>query len=310
MTQLALNLSHYVNGVAMRHREVSAEMFPAYEIHQITNGVHSRTWTSAPMAALFDRRAPGWRNDPAFLRNAVAFTPGELWDAHEQSKILLLEEILARSGRRLRPDVLTIGYARRSTPYKRPGLVISDLERLRSIARGHPLQLVFAGKAHPRDEGGKEAIRRLLAEARELGDEVPVVFLPDYDFELARLLVAGVDVWLNTPQRPLEASGTSGMKAAHNGVPSLSTLDGWWREGHVEGVTGWSIGSIEVLQGADADRADAADLYDKLERSVLPAFYGPREGWTQIMAQTIALNASFFNTHRMVGQYALHAYAL
>ena len=307
MTHLALNLSHYVNGVALRHREVSSALFPGYEIHQITNGVHSRTWTSAPFKALFDRRIPGWRDDSLMLRNATALPPGEVWEAHRTAKNELLALVLARTGRQLGEDVCTLGFARRATAYKRPELVLSDLSRLREIARNRPLQIVFAGKAHPRDEAGKASIAAIVAAGRELGDVVPIVYLEEYDLELALRLVAGADLWLNTPQRPLEASGTSGMKAAHNGVPSFSVLDGWWREGHVEGVTGWSIGPAEP--GND-DGTDARDLYDKLEQRILPLFHDERPAWLRVMQQTIALNASFFNTHRMVRQYLSHAYGL
>lgn len=307
MTLLALNLSHYVNGVALRHREVSSELFPGYEIHQITNGVHSRRWTSEPFKALFDRRIPGWRQDPLMLRNAIALQPSEVWDAHQRAKDDLLALVRARTGRQLRDDVFTLGFARRATAYKRPELVLSDRSRLRAIARGRPLQIVFAGKAHPRDETGKASIAAIVAVAREFADELPIVYLEEYDLDAASRLVAGSDLWLNTPQRPLEASGTSGMKAAHNGVPSFSVLDGWWREGHIEGATGWSIGTPEPGGG---DGADARDLYDKLERVILPLFYERRDAWARVMQQSIALNASFFNTHRMAQQYLLHAYAV
>ncbi|HQR40511.1 MAG TPA: alpha-glucan family phosphorylase [Blastocatellia bacterium] len=307
MTLLALNLSHYVNGVALRHREVSSDLFPGYEIHQITNGVHSRTWTSRPFRDLFDRRIPGWREDPFMLRNATALPPDEVWEAHQCAKYDLLDLVLARTGRRFRGGVLTLGFARRATTYKRPGLVFSDISRLRSIAGNRPLQIVFAGKAHPRDEPGKASVAGIIAAGQALGDDLPVVYLEDYDLELGLQLVAGTDLWLNTPQRPLEASGTSGMKAAHNGVPSFSVLDGWWREGHVEGVTGWSIGASE--SGGD-DGADARDLYEKLEQRILPMFYEQRAAWVRVMQQSIALNASFFNTHRMVRQYLMHAYAV
>lgn len=307
MTHLALNLSHYVNGVALRHREVSSELFPGYEIHQITNGVHSRTWTSDAFKALFDRRIPGWRDDPFMLRNATALPSDEVWGAHRKAKDELLALVRARTGRQLRPDILTLGFARRATAYKRPELVLSDRARLRAIARSRPLQIVFAGKAHPRDEPGKASIEAICAAARELGDDLPIVYLEEYDLDLALRLVAGVDLWLNTPQRPLEASGTSGMKAAHNGVPSLSVLDGWWREGHIEGATGWSIGAPEP--GGDAG-ADARDLYEKLERTIARLFYDERDAWVRVMQQSIAFNASFFNTHRMVRQYCLHAYAI
>lgn len=308
MTQLALNLSHYVNGVALRHREVSSKMFPHYEIHQITNGVHSRTWTGDPFRLLFDRYIPGWRQDPSMLHNATALPPGEVYGAHERAKADLLQLVAERSGRKLRPEALTIGFARRATAYKRAELILRDLERLRRLARHRPLQLLFAGKAHPRDEAGKAQIRAILAAAERTGDEVPIVYLAGYDLGLALTLVSGSDLWLNTPLRPLEASGTSGMKAAHNGVPSFSVLDGWWREGCVEGVTGWSIGGMEADSGPEVDQRDAAQLYDKLERVILPLFYGDRDGWIRVMQQAIALNASFFNTHRMVRQYLLHAY--
>ncbi len=310
MTEMALNLSHFVNGVALRHREVASSMFPGYEIHQITNGVHSRTWTSAPFKELFDRFVPGWRNDPWMLRNATALPCAEIERAHSRAKATLLQIVRERNGRLLRPDVLTVGFARRATAYKRPALVFRDRERLRAIASRRPIQFVFAGKAHPKDGPGKEAIHSVLEAARELGEAVPVVYLENYDLDLSRSLVAGVDVWLNTPLRPLEASGTSGMKAAHNGVPSLGTLDGWWKEGHVEGVTGWSIGPAETVPQLEADSADAEDLYEKLEHTVLPTYYDARSVWTAVMQQSIALNASFFNAHRMAQQYATHAYDL
>lgn len=310
MTHLALNLSHYVNGVALRHREVSSAMFPQYDIHQVTNGVHTRTWTSEPFMALFDRHIPGWRGDPMMLRNAIVLPPADVWGAHERAKDALVEQVTHRTGRRLRRDVLTLGFARRATAYKRATLVLSDLPALRAIAREHPLQFVFAGKAHPKDESGKEGIRSILRAAKELGDDVPVVYLAEYDLDLALTLVSGVDVWLNTPLRPQEASGTSGMKAALNGVPSLSVLDGWWREGCVEGATGWAIGAASSDSAVDTSRADALDLYRKLEQIVAPQFYRDRDGWARIMRQAIGVNASFFNTHRMVRQYMAHAYSL
>jgi starch phosphorylase len=310
MTHLALNLSHYVNGVALRHREISTELFPRYEIHQITNGVHTRTWTSAPIRSLFDRHIPGWRADPVMLRNAVALPEDDLWQAHQSAKDTLLEIVFQRTGRRLRRDALTLGFARRATAYKRADLILSDLSALRAIAKEHPLQIIFAGKAHPKDDPGKQGIRSILAAARQLGDELPVVFLVNYDLDLASSLVAGVDLWLNTPLRPMEASGTSGMKAALNGVPSLSVLDGWWREGCVEGVTGWAIGALDNTNGDEVNRADAAILYRKLQHVIAPAYANDRHAWEGIMRQCIALNASFFNTHRMVRQYVEHAYSL
>lgn len=306
MTALALNLSAFVNGVAERHAEVSRAMFPGYGIHHITNGVHSATWASPGFRRLYDRHLPGWSTDPAMLRNALRIPGEEIWSAHAEAKRTLLDIIASLTGRSLSADALTVGFARRATQYKRADLVFSDVDRLRRLVREHgALQLVFAGKAHPRDEPGKELIRRIVAVARTLGDDVPVVFLPNYSMELAGVVTAGADLWLNTPKRPLEASGTSGMKAAHNGVPSLSVLDGWWLEGHVEGVTGWSIGGL--VPTSDDDRNDAEELYRKLE-IILPSFHRDRAGWIAMMKNTIALNASYFNTHRMVQQYVANAY--
>ena len=304
MTSLALNLSHYVNGVAMRHREVSSDMFPGYEIHQITNGVHSRSWTCDAFKALFDRHIPGWREDPLMLRNATALPASEIWAAHRRARRELDARVAEKTGQRLREDAFTIGFARRATAYKRMQLILSDTARLRTIAGKHPLQIVFAGKAHPADSPGKQSIELVTRVASELDGVLPIVFIENYDLDLALSLVAGVDLWLNTPRAPLEASGTSGMKAAHNGVPSLSVLDGWWREGHIEGTTGWSIGTVDQ----QSDGQDARDLYDKLERVILPLYSDDREGWIRVMQRCIALNASFFNTHRMVNQYLHHAY--
>ncbi|MCI0490845.1 MAG: alpha-glucan family phosphorylase [Blastocatellia bacterium] len=311
MTLLALNLSRYVNGVAKRHEEVSRDMFPGHLIHHVTNGIHSWTWTSDSFKLLYDRYLPGWGKDPSLLRQAVRIPKNDIWDAHVKAKSELLAFIKQRTNTLLSPDALTIGFARRATEYKRTDLIFSDLDRLLRIAgQAGPLQFVFAGKAHPRDHAGKELIQRIFAISRQTGDHLPIVYLENYDLEMARLIVSGVDLWLNTPQRPLEASGTSGMKAAHNGVPSFSSLDGWWIEGHIEGVTGWSIGSREAgMPGTDfARHQDAEDLYQKLESVIVPLFYRNREQWIDVMQHSIAMNASFFNTHRMVQQYVTNAY--
>ncbi|HKP64182.1 MAG TPA: alpha-glucan family phosphorylase [Polyangiales bacterium] len=305
MTSLALNLSGFVNGVARRHREVAQRMFPGYDIHGITNGVHSESWTCTEFQSLYDECLPGWRSDPATLRNALSIPTDRIWDAHSAAKARLIRSVAERTGRQLHPTALTLGFARRATAYKRGDLLLTDLDRLRHIASRQPLQIIFAGKAHPQDEAGKAMIARIFAASRELSDAVPIVYLDEYDLELARQLVAGSDVWVNTPEPPLEASGTSGMKAAHNGVPSLSTLDGWWIEGHVEGWTGWAIGQRDIR--ADRQR-DAAQLYEKLENEIAPKFYVDRGAWTGVMRHVIALNASYFNTHRMTQQYDLLAY--
>jgi starch phosphorylase len=313
MTNLALEGSHFVNGVAMRHGEVSKGMFPEYPIRSITNGIHPVTWAAPSFSALFDRHIEDWRRDALSLRYALGIPLDEIWEAHGRAKQALIDRIRLETDVAFEPDRLTLGFARRATAYKRAMLVFSDIERLARIAREvGPLQLVFAGKAHPRDAEGKKIIRRIFAARELLRGKVNVVYLPSYDMTLGRLLCAGSDVWLNTPIPPLEASGTSGMKAALNGVPSLSVLDGWWIEGCVEGITGWAIGS----DGADArnpretlsDGAAADSLYEKLERTVLPCFYRDRERFLEIMRNTIALNASFFNTQRMVLQYLYDAY--
>jgi len=311
MTLLALNMTTYVNGVAKRHGEVSQEMFPGYAIDSITNGIHSATWTSPSFQQLYDRHIPGWRTDPFALRYAISIPAQDIWVAHVQAKTRLFEEVRKRTSLPFRDDALTIGFARRATQYKRADLVFSEPSQLIDMARKvGPIQFIFAGKAHPKDEPGKEIIRRIIHLAERLKPEILIAYVENHDLHLAKLLTSGVDLWLNTPLPPLEASGTSGMKAAHNGVPSLSVLDGWWVEGHIEGITGWSIGRGPSASSTQErrDGQDAHELYDKLRSVIAPLFYQRPERWSEIMRSTIAFNASFFNTHRMVQQYAAHAY--
>lgn len=311
MTLLALNLSQYVNGVAKRHEEISREMFPGYPIDSITNGIHSFTWSCDSFRKLYDRHIPGWVDDPFSLRYAISIPKSEIWEAHIEAKARLIDEVNRRTHSALQPDVLTIGFARRATLYKRADLLFSDSGQLAEIAvTAGPMQFIFAGKAHPKDGPGKDLIRRVVQFAQQLKDRVSVVYLDNYDMELGKLLTSGVDLWLNTPLRPLEASGTSGMKAAHNGIPSFSILDGWWVEGHIEGVTGWSIGPAAGDQSDlhSLNDRDSQELYHKLRTVIVPMFYHDRERWIDIMRQSIAFNASFFNTHRMVQQYAALAY--
>ena len=304
MTRLALNLSEYVNGVAKRHAEISNTLFPGYRVHAITNGVHPFTWASEPFRRLYDQYLPSWCHEPEQLVRADCSLSDEaIREAHEQAKRAMIELVRARTGVALHLHLPILGFARRMTAYKRPDLLFSDLARLRAIAGDRPFQVVLAGKAHPRDAGGKQLIEHLHALMRELEGVVPIAYLPDYDMDIARALVAGVDVWLNTPLRPLEASGTSGMKAAFNGVPSLSILDGWWVEGCIEGVTGWAIGNA-----TGADDSDAAALYDKLERVVLPLYHDDFDGWAKVMKGAISKNAAYFNSHRMMRRYATEAY--
>ena len=310
LTRVALTLSDYVNGVSKRHGEVSHSMFPSYPIGSITNGVHSTTWTAPSFAVLYDRYIPGWRKDSFSLRYAISIPLEAVRRAHREAKQRLVAEVNARTNAGFDGHVFTLGSARRATAYKRPDLLFHDLERLRGLARQHGgLQVVLAGKAHPRDDGGKALIQMIVGWGKRLAPEVNVAYLANYDLELAVLLTAGVDVWLNTPRPPHEASGTSGMKAAHNGVPSLSILDGWWLEGFVEGITGWAIGPPAGSGHARTNAEDARDLYRSLEKLILPLYHEPGDGWARLMRSTIAFNASFFNTQRMLQQYVAMAYA-
>ncbi len=311
MTFLALNLSHYVNGVAKRHAETSQLMFGHYKIDAITNGVHAATWVAPAFHELFDRHIPGWEADNFSLRFAHSIPRGEIWEAHAQAKRALVQRVNAVSGAGLAPEVFTLGFARRATPYKRGTLLLSDLARLRSLAKSASgLQIVYGGKAHANDSDGKEVIQHIVQAGHLLLPDIKLVYLENYDLELAKLVTAGVDVWLNTPQPPLEASGTSGMKAALNGVPSLSILDGWWVEGWIEGQTGWAISEKCELSHDHPDRweLDAASLYDKLERVIVPLFAQNRDGFTNVMRHCVSLNGSFFNTQRMLLQYVVKAY--
>jgi len=295
MTRLALSLSDFVNGVAKRHAEVSARMYPGYQVRAITNGVHPYTWTAPGFRAVYDRYVAGWCHEPELLIRAESIPDAEIRTAHLKAKQALIERVRQLTDVTLSPDAPIIGFARRMTAYKRPELLFTDLKRLEAIARQRPFQIVLAGKAHPHDEDGKRLIALLHQQARSLAGKVPAVYLPDYDLALAQLLVSGSDVWLNTPLPPQEASGTSGMKAAFNGVPSLSVLDGWWIEGCVENLTGWSIDGAETL-------------YEKLENTVLPLFHGDPDGWMRLMKGAISRNAVYFNSHRMMRRYATEAY--
>ncbi|MFZ5864008.1 MAG: alpha-glucan family phosphorylase [Nitrospirota bacterium] len=309
MTRLALNLSRFVNGVAKKHGEVSRALFPGYEISAITNGVHSFTWTGPDMAAVYDAYLPGWANDPELLVRVDNIPDDALWQAHQTAKTRLIALVKRAAGVEMRPEVLTIGFARRMTQYKRADLVFTDLKRLADIGGGR-LQLVLAGKAHPQDLPGQRIIERLFQAMDALRQDIPVVFLPDYTMDMALTIVSGCDLWLNTPRRPLEASGTSGMKATHNGVPNFSVLDGWWIEGHVEGITGWAIGPPprESAPTEGDDQRDAQDLYEKLDQVILPLYLRNRPGWIAVMKHAIGKNASYFNSHRMMRRYVTDAY--
>lgn len=304
MTMLALRFSRYANGVAMQHGKVSREMFPQYQIDSITNGVHAPTWISEPVQQVLDTHIPAWRRDNLYLRNAIDLPEQEILSAHQQAKEALLTEIATRTGLVLNPNVLTLGFARRAATYKRASLMFTDPERLLKIAQqAGGLQILYAGKAHPADEPGKALIHNVIETAAKLSnDMLRIVYLENYAWDLGALLTAGVDVWVNTPRRPYEASGTSGMKAALNGVPSLSILDGWWIEGCIEGVTGWAI------EDGAGDAEEAINLYKKLENAVVPMYRNEPEKWAKMMRTTLAFNGSYFNTNRMVKQYTRNAY--
>jgi starch phosphorylase len=306
MTRLALNLSDYVNGVARRHAETTEQMFPGYRIHAVTNGVHLGTWAHPAFAKLYTASFPQWQHEPEILVRALQLPDEAVWECHRTAKNDLIQLVKSATGTVLDADVLTLGFARRMTGYKRPLLLFDELDRLTAIAGRHPMQFVIAGKAHPRDAEGKEAIRRIREIAGGLGGKLACVFIPGYDMRLALTLVAGSDLWLNTPLPPMEASGTSGMKAAVNGVLNLSVLDGWWIEACVEGVTGWSIGD-DPAAAANANQA-AVRLYDKLEHTILPLYYDAPTRWRAMMKQSIGNIASYFNTHRMMRRYATEAY--
>ncbi len=315
MSHVAMNLSNYINGVSKRHAEVSRSLLSNPSVKGITNGVHCSRWVSDSMGRLFDQEIPGWQQDNFELRNIFDVEANKIVAAHRETKQQLLKLVLDHNGKKLSPDVFTVGFARRATPYKRTGLIFEDLDALKAVAKNTgPIQLIFAGKAHPKDTGGKNLIASLHQYAQELDKSgINMVFLENYNMDLGKLICAGVDLWLNNPLKPLEASGTSGMKSALNGVPSLSTLDGWWIEGWVEGVTGWEIedNADAMVQGSDTEQnrqRAAQSLCQKLTEKIIPLYYEKPQAWAEIMKQCISINGSYFNTHRMVLQYLQNAY--
>ena len=309
MTLLGFNLSNFVNGVAKKHGEVSQSMFPGYQINAITNGVHSYTWTSESMKKIYDKYLPGWANEPEIFVRIGAIPDKEIWNAHVKAKKKLIDYVNSVSDAEMEHETLTIGFARRATAYKRADLLFSDIKRLEKIGTGK-IQIVYAGKAHPKDKIGKQLIEKIFSFKQKLKGKIKIAFIQNYNMEIALKLVSGVDIWLNTPLRPLEASGTSGMKAAHNGVVNFSVLDGWWIEGHIEGFTGWSIGPdpTEIKADNNMNKADADDLYSKLENTIIPLFYNDRKTWVRMMQNAIGKNAYYFNSHRMMRRYVTEAY--
>jgi starch phosphorylase len=310
MTLLALNLSKYTNGVTEEHMEYSRKLFPGYHIQEITNGVHSFTWTCPCFRALFDKYIRRWANEPELLVRVDTVPDEELWETHMNAKQNLLDFVHANSGLQMDTDVLTLGFARRATEYKRATMIFSDLEKLKEVKSQDKIQLIFAGKAHPKDYMGKSLIKDIYEYIDRLKGEIKIVYLENYNMEMAGKLTSGVDVWLNTPLPPYEASGTSGMKAAHNGVINFSVLDGWWVEGCVEGLTGWAIGPSpdQAISEEERRKRELADLYNKLEYLIIPKFYGQRDDWISLMKNSIGKVAYYFNSHRMMRKYATDAY--
>jgi starch phosphorylase len=310
MTLLALNLSKYTNGVTEAHMEYSRKLFPGYHIQEITNGVHSYTWTCPCFRGLFDKYIPRWANEPELLVRADTIPDEELWEAHMKAKQGLLDFVYEKTANQMDINTLTIAFARRATEYKRAAMIFSDLDKLREIQKQERIQLIFAGKAHPQDEMGKRLIKDIYDCMAQLKNEIDIVYLENYTMEMAGKLASGADIWLNTPLPPFEASGTSGMKAAHNGVINFSVLDGWWIEGCVEGLTGWAIGPSpdQAISDEERRKRELGDLYNKLEYLIIPEFYQQRDDWIDMMRNSIGKVAYYFNTHRMMRKYATDAY--
>ncbi len=309
---LCLEFSKYANGVADKHQEVSAQMYPHYKIDAVTNGIHTNTWVNPYLKPLFDAHTPLWREAGFNLRQALSIPIDQIQTAHQSAKsdlINLVNSLRIGASEKFDPEVFTIGFARRAATYKRHNLIFSDLERLKSIAEKHGgIQFVFAGKAYPNDEGGKQVIKEIVQLNAICSGKLKVFFMADYSISLSHKILSGVDIWLNNPRPPLEASGTSGMKASLNGIPNFSVLDGWWLEGCVEGITGWAIG--EGRTGQEFEESELESIYTKLDQTILPLFYNNKPAWGQIQRHSIALNASYFNTHRMMMEYLTEAYII
>lgn len=306
MTQLALSLSRYTFGVSQIHGQVARGMFPGEEIDAITNGAHHVRWASLEIQALLDKYATGWREDPSILTAKCRSLPDdELWNAHQSAKKRLLNYVNMKASAPFDPEILTIASARRIVQYKRPDILYTNLLHLKEAGAGK-LQIIHAGNAHPADAFAQEMIRKIVDKSRELRGAVNVVYLPNYNLDLAKLLTTGADVWLNTPMRLHEASGTSGMKACLNGVLNLSSLDGWWIEGYrMDHESGWRIGPLaRALETEDQRKAvDAEDLYTQLMFEVIPEYYRPdRVRWLRRMKRSIGL-MGYFNTHRCIREY-------
>ena len=321
MTKLALNMSHYSFGVSQKHGEVSSAMFPNNTIHAITNGIHDRTWASSNMQDLYNKYLPGWNEDPSKLKDAPAKIPNdEMWGAHQEAKKVLINfvnhHLTSVTADEKNPGIdelfdintFTIALARRPVAYKRPLLIYHDFNRLVRMAAGR-VQIIQSGKSHPDDMVSQNFVKQILDYSKKLKGIVRIVYLENYSPKIARLLVSGADVWLNTPRRPLEASGTSGMKASVNGVLNFSVQDGWWIEGyHMNPQAGWTIGPMDHNQTPENnDTVDANDMYLKLEHEILPMYYERREEWINRMKEAVTLG-DYFSTNRCMKEYMEKAY--
>tara|TARA_Y100001970_G_scaffold293598_1_gene441485 strand:+ start:1664 stop:3319 length:1656 start_codon:yes stop_codon:yes gene_type:complete len=304
MTELGLYYSRSANGVSSLHGDIAQNQFPDFTISHITNGVYHPHWISKPFRRLFDDKVPNWKVDPSLLLNMDLFADDELYQTHQEQKESLIDYANLKTDRDLSSDMLTIGFARRAAEYKRARLIFLDLDRLLEIAKGK-IQIIFAGKAHPNDENGKQIIEDIVSSSTKLIGAIEVVYLENYEMKLGQLITSGVDVWLNTPLRPNEASGTSGMKAALNGIPNLSILDGWWAEGCVHEENGWAIGESE----SKSDEDDADSLYHLLEHSVIPTFYNDKEKWSNIIRSSIHKGVEY-TAYRMIQEYCNKFYSI
>ena len=297
MTELGLYFSGTANGVSALHGDVAQDQFPWSNIDFITNGVHHSYWMGSPFKRVYDQYVPEWRANPECLLKIDDIADDVIWNAHQERKQYLLGYANSQVSKALDGDTLTIGFARRAATYKRAQLLFHDMERLESLG-AEKIQVIFSGKAHPKDAEGKEVIRQIVSKSKAMFGKVKIIYLENYNMWLGRMITSGVDVWLNTPLRPNEASGTSGMKATLNGVPNLSVLDGWWAEGCKNGVNGWAVGDPEHPD----DEKDADHLYSVLENSVIPTFYNDRNKWISMMKEAIKTGVDF-TAHRMIMEY-------
>ncbi len=309
LTKFCLENCSYANAVSQRHGQVSRKMFPEKNIHSITNGIHTRTWAAKATTEVLDKYLTGWKGDPSVLRGATAIPDEEIFNMHKKNKRELFEYIKAKNSIELDESKFSIGFARRVDGYKRSGFIFTDIEILKYLAEKFGGIYVFlSGKAYFDYGPAEDLIRQFIKHSKEDLGALKVIYLEDYGMQISQLMIQGCDIWLNNPKKPLEASGTSGMKAALNGVPSFSTIDGWWVEGWKEGVTGWSIGSEDMNQVQDT--IELHDLYCKLEHTIMPTFYANQPEWIEIQKNAIAFNASYFNTDRMLREYIEQAYSV